>query len=180
MLRVRGQTMDKSSTPPHPHSIYLLRTMQQQHMTLSAMADQKANMLLGVSSVVLALVVREGTLAGLKPPLVILCITVFLSALCCLFAVLPATGARPPSGPQALPRNLLFFGAFTEMDEAQFQAEIRTLINSDEAIYAAMARDVYQQGLVLRAKKYRWLGHAYRIFIAGLLLTFAALAATFL
>lgn len=166
------------SRPPHPHSIYLLRTMQQQHMTLSAMADQKANMLLGVSSVVLALVVREGSLAGMKPPLLILCLTVFLAALCCLMAVLPSVGRRPPSSVPTLPANLLFFGVFTDMDEAAFQAEIRHLIGSDEKIYAAMARDVYQQGLVLRAKKYRWLGHAYRIFIGGLLLTFAALALT--
>ena len=178
MIRAGGRKMEDSS--PHPHSIYLLRTMQQQHMTLSAMADQKANMLLGVSSVVLALVVREGTLTGMKPPLLILCMTVFLAALCCLMAVLPSTGPRPPSAGLAPSPNLLFFGVFTEMDEPAFQAEIRNLINSDTAIYAAMARDVYQQGQVLRAKKYRWLRHAYRIFIGGLILTFAALALTLL
>jgi hypothetical protein len=40
--------------------------MQQQHMTLSSMADQNASMLLAVTSVMLALVVRNGTLVNLK------------------------------------------------------------------------------------------------------------------
>lgn len=170
--------MEDISGTPHPHSIYMLRTMQQQHMTLSAMADQKANMLLGVSSVVMALVVREGTMSGMKPPLIILCITVFLAALCCLLAVLPAVGKSPPSGGKSMPPNLLFFGMFTDLEEPEFQAQISKVLVSDEAIYAAMVRDVYQQGIVLRAKKYRYLGYAYRIFIIGLLLTFAALALT--
>ena len=34
-----------------------------------------------------------------------------------------------------------------------------------------MLRDMYQNGLVLQRRKYRYLGYAYRTFIAGLVLT---------
>ena len=37
-----------------------------------------------------------------------------------------------------------------------------------------MARDIYQNGLVLARKKYRLLGWAYRIFLAGLTASLAA------
>ena len=35
-----------------------------------------------------------------------------------------------------------------------------------------MARDIYQNGVVLERKKYRLLGYAYRIFLVGLTLSF--------
>ncbi|WP_439534037.1 Pycsar system effector family protein [Polymorphobacter sp.] len=169
-----SQKTGADSAAPHPHSIYMLRTMQQQHMTLSAMADQKANMLLGVSSVVLALVVREGSMARFHPAMIILTVTVFLAALCCLLAVLPSIG-RPPAPVQPVQPNMLFFGVFTEFDEEAFHRHMQGIMGSDEAIYRAMIRDVYQQGLVLKRKKYRFLGYAYRVFIVGLVLTFVAL-----
>lgn len=158
--------------PPHAHSIYLLRTVQQQHVTLSAMADQKANMLLGVASVVLALVVREGTLVGLKPPVLVLAASSFIAALCCMLAVVPAIGRpRAPQGTALAEPNILFFGVFAELSEAEFLARMRVIMASDTAIYAAMVRDVHQQGLLLKRKKYFFLGWAYRAFIVGLLLT---------
>lgn len=172
--------MDGPLQPSHGHSIYMLRTMQQQHMTLSAMADQKANMLLGVASVMLALVVRNGTLVNLQPPLLILTLTAFMAALCCMLAVIPAVGKAPTVAPlPGFQPNMLFFGVFADLDEKEFQARMRGIMATDEAIYEAMLRDVHQQGLVLKRKKYRFLGYAYRIFIVGIVLTLAALLLPF-
>ncbi|MBU6164629.1 MAG: hypothetical protein KGQ52_00700 [Alphaproteobacteria bacterium] len=150
-------------------------------MTLLAIADQKASMLMAVASVMLALVVRNGTLVNLKPPLLILTITAFLAALSCMIAVLPAVGHTPTRKvqPEFVP-NLLFFGVFADLSEADFRSRMRGVMASDVAIYDAMPRDVHQQGLVLKTKKYRFLGYAYRIFIVGIVLTLAALLAEFL
>ena len=165
--------MTEEIPPPHPHSIYLMRTVQQQHVTLSAMADQKANMLLGVASVVLALVVREGTLAGLRPPVLVLAGSSFIAALCCMLAVVPAIGRpRAPKSEVLAEPNILFFGVFAELSEEEYLARMRKIMASDTAIYAAMVRDVHQQGMLLKRKKYFFLGWAYRVFIAGLVLTF--------
>jgi hypothetical protein len=170
----------KDAPAPHAHSIYMLRTMQQQHLTLSAMADQKANMLLGVASVMLALVVRNGTLVNVQPPLIVFTLTAFLAALCCMLAVIPAFSGKPPNVPvPEFTPNILFFGVFAELDEEVFQARMRLVMGSDEAIYEAMLRDVYQQGLVLKRKKYRYLGYAYRVFIAGIALTLGTLVLQF-
>ena len=42
-----------------------------------------------------------------------------------------------------------------------------------------MIHDLYQNGMVLQRKKYRLLGHAYRIFLAGLTASFLAFVAEF-
>ena len=44
-------------------------------------------------------------------------------------------------------------------------------LKADETVFRTMLHDVYQNGQVLQAKKYKYLGRAYRIFIAGLSLT---------
>jgi Pycsar effector protein len=41
-------------------------------------------------------------------------------------------------------------------------------MRDDEASYRAMARDLYQNGRLLARKKYRLLGWAYRLFLAGM------------
>ncbi len=154
----------------HPNAIHLLRTMQAHHVMLSSMADQKANILIGVNSVIFALVVREGS--AMTPPMLVLAASSSLAAILCMLAVVPAFGARKTKGP-VMPPNILFFGAFTAMTEAEFVAEL-DIINCDDArIRQAMARDVYQLGLVLKQKKYRYLAMAYQVFIIGLILTFA-------
>jgi hypothetical protein len=163
--------MEEPPPQSHAHSIYMLRTVQQQHLTLSMMADQKANMLLGVSSVVMALVVREGRLDGLSPAVLVMGFFSFAAALLCMLSVIPKIGGpKPDTRPEARP-NILFFGIFAELPEEEFLARMRKVMSSDAEIYATMVRDVHQQGLLLKRKKYFWLGWAYRVFIVGLVLT---------
>lgn len=155
----------------HVNAIHLLRTMQAHHVMLSSMADQKANILIGVNSVIFALVVREGT--AMTPPLLVLAASSGLAAILCMLAVVPVFGVRKPKGPP-MPPNILFFGAFTSLSEAQFMHELDVINVDDVKIRRAMARDIYQLGQVLKNKKYKFLGWAYRVFIAGLVLTFLA------
>jgi hypothetical protein len=80
------------------------------------------------------------------------------------------TRRRRPAGPL----NLLFFGSFTQLDEEEFTDRITERLRTDDSIYRTMAHDIYQNGLVLQNKKYRMLGYAYRIFLVGLVASFAA------
>jgi hypothetical protein len=155
----------------HANAIHLLRTVQAHHVALSSMADQKANILIGVNSVIFALVVREGT--AMTPPMLVLAAASGLAAILCMLAVVPVFGVRRPKGPP-MPPNILFFGAFTNLSEAQFMHELDVINTDDVKIRRAMARDIYQLGQVLKNKKYKYLGWGYRVFIGGLLLTFAA------
>jgi hypothetical protein len=159
----------------HPNAIHLLRTMQGHHVALSSMADQKANILIGVNSVIFALVVKEG--AAMTLPMLVLAASSSLAAILCMFAVVPAFGARKSRTPPP-PPNYLFFGAFTELTEQQFVDKLDYINCDDARIRRAMARDVYQLGAVLKHKKYRYLALAYRVFIIGLALTFVTFVAT--
>ncbi|OYW15502.1 MAG: hypothetical protein B7Y82_12980 [Sphingomonadales bacterium 32-65-25] len=150
----------------HANAIHLLRTMQQHHVTLSAMADQKASIIIGVNSVVFALVVKE---AATNPALLVLAASSGLAAVLCMLAVLPKLGGG--KGPAA-PPNLLFFGGFTQLSEADWIDWLERTNADDHAIQVAMARDVYQLGQVLAQKKYKYLGWGYRVIIGGLIATF--------
>lgn len=159
----------------HPNAIHLIRTMQAHHVTLSAMADQKANIIIGVNSVIFALVVKE---AAQNPALLVLAASSGLAAVLCMLAVLPAIGGgkRQPGGPAPRP-NLLFFAGFTQLSEAEWTAWLERTNSDDAAIQAAMAHDVYQLGQVLAHKKYKYLAWGYRVFIGGLIATFAVFLA---
>lgn len=154
----------------HANAIHLLRTMQQHHVTLSALADQKASIIIGVNSVVFALVVTE---AATNPALLVLAASSGLAAVLCMLAVLPKLGGgKGQSSALAAPPNLLFFGGFTQLSEADWIDWLERTNADDHAIQVAMARDVYQLGQVLAQKKYKYLGWGYRVFIGGLIATF--------
>jgi len=151
----------------HANAIHLIRTCQAHHVTLSAMADQKANIIIGVNSVIFALVVKE---AAHNPALLVLAASSGLAAVLCMLAVLPAIGGAKAT---AAPPNLLFFAGFTRLSEAEWIDWLVRTNSDDHAIQMAMARDVYQLGQVLARKKYKYLGWGYRVFIGGLIATFA-------
>lgn len=155
----------------HANAIHLIRTMQAHHVTLSAMADQKANIIIGVNSVIFALVVKD---AAHNPALMVLAASSGLAAVLCMLAVVPSLGGGKGPPP---PANLLFFAGFTQMSEAQWLDWLERTNADDHAIQAAMARDVYQLGQVLAKKKYRYLGWGYRVFIGGLIATFCTFLA---
>lgn len=152
----------KSGPPAYPpNAVHLTRTAVQAQMQLSAMADQKASILMGATFVIFTIAVGRGT--GAPLPLLILGGSAFLSAVCAVIAILPAVHSR-----KAAPLNLMFFGSFTRLDEEDYVERLLDRLRSDDGIYRTMAHDIYQNGAVLAHKKYRMLGWAYRLFLVGL------------
>lgn len=158
---------------PVPNAIHLLRTAVQTNMQLSQMADQKANMLIGASMVIFTLSVAQLRSGRLMMPVAILAVGVFLAATCAILAVLPSVSR--PRGTVGEDDNLLFFGIFTSLSEAEFSDHMMRLVADDEALCRAMLRDMYQNGQVLQRRKYRYLGYAYRLFLTGVVASFVAL-----
>ncbi len=162
----------KPTTPAYSaHAVHLLRTAVQAHMMLSQMADQKAGMLMAATFVVFTIAIGQAGNGNFVLALVILGLFAFLSAICAILAVLPAVHPSEQVGTDA---NLLFFGAFSQLSEAEFADRLLPLLTSDEAVFRTMLRDLHQNGQVLQRKKYRYLGYAYRLFLAGLILAGAA------
>ena len=150
-------------------AIHLVRTTMQVNVTLSQMADQKASILMGATFVVFTIAVGQASRGDFPYALMVLAISAFLSALFAIAAVLPAI--RPPRSSSSDKDNILFFGVFAHLSEDEYAERVLASLRSDETVFRAMLRDTYQNGLVLQRKKYRYLGYAYRIFLAGLTVT---------
>jgi hypothetical protein len=153
---------------PFPaNAVNVVRTAQQINVQLSSMADQKASILMGAAFVIFTIAINQahGTLPPL--PLLILGASAFVAAAFAALAIMPAVGAKPRG-----PANLLFFGAFAQLEEAEFTEAMLEILRSDEASYRAMLRDMHQNGVVLARKKYRMLAYAYRALLAGMTASF--------
>ena len=154
-------------------AVHLVRTAQTINLSLSQMADQKASILMGATFVVFTISVGQASRQGVGIAILVLAFFSFVSAMLAVFAILPSVTPKP--GP-ASNRNLLFFGNFTAMDENEFIETVLKELRAPEDVYRLMLRDIYQNGQVLQRKKYRFLGYAYRTFLAGLVLTVITLA----
>jgi len=158
------------------NAIHLVRTVQNNTLMLSHMADNKASILMGATFVVFSIAVSQSFSGNLPWSLGILAVFAFASSLLAVLAVMPSTAK--PKGP--VTPNPLFFGHFTSMDEDQWADDIVVRLQQDETVFRTMLHDIYQNGQVLQSRKYRYLGLAYRTFAVGLVATFAAYAAEFI
>lgn len=170
-----GEKARPVATPSSPsptgysnHAVHLVRTSQQINLSLSQMADQKASILMGATFLVFTISVGQARNGAFPYALAVLALFAFASAVCAVFAVLPKV-SNPKHGVGST--NKLFFGYFTAMDEDEWTEQVLADLRSDEAIFRSMLHDIYQNGMVLQRKKFRYLGIAYRIFIAGMCLT---------
>ena len=150
--------------PDGSYAIYMLRTMQQHHVHLSAQADQKASMLIGATAVIMTLIFRDAGGASVGLPLLCVAGASFVAAVLAIAAVVPLTKSKPGNTP-----NMMFFGSFIGLDEATYQAHMADIMASNATVRRAMVRDVYQLGQILGRRKYKLVGHAYRVFLLGLL-----------
>ena len=155
------------------HAIHLVRTTQNNTLKLSQMADQKASILMGATFLVFSISVSRSLAGNMPWSLVLLAVFAFASSMCAVMAVIPAitTPEKMPGRP-----NNLFFGHFTHLDEQQWTQDVLDDLKADETVFTAMLHDIYQNGLVLQKKKYRYLGLAYRTFIVGLIFTLIGFA----
>ena len=138
------------------------------------MADVKANMLLTMSSVVLTLCLPQVLNHSHLWPLYILICFCLLTVCLAAYAVMPKL---PPAG-RAAPDindpsfNLLFFGDFTRLSQAQFESAMEEVMNDPSRAYGAQVREIYLLGSFLAKKKYRFLRLGYLAFITGLFAAF--------
>lgn len=152
-----------------------LRTAQQNTLGLSAMADQKASVVLGAAFVMATIVF--GDIAGLdtlEAPRLLLAITSVASGVLAAGAVMPrvstpSTGGRP---------NLLFFGTVADLDRDDYFAQMREVLASDELLYEVILDDIHQASVVLHRRKYRLLKLSYLVLIVGMVATLIVTIAT--
>jgi len=163
----------------------MFRTSYRTHLDLSALADNKANIMISINGIIISIL-----LASIYPRIVdnrfLLLPTAVLLVFCLLSLVYAVLAARPRvtrreatlDEVRADKANILFFGTFTTMKEEDFLQGMGELIKDPERAYRNMMRDIYGLGLVLETK-YRLLRTSYTIFMLGLILGVVLFLAAF-
>lgn len=152
----------------------LLAGWQATHVEYSSMADNKASILMGATFVVFSLTLGEMESNQISLPLLLLGGFSFAATVLSVMTIIPVFGGRQSGAGKP---NLLFFGVFARMKEEEFIEALFHELGSRERAYRLIARDVYQNGVVLQRHKYRWLRYAYRTFLAGIVATAIAFVA---
>jgi len=166
----------------------MYRTTYRTHTNLSAMADNKANIMLSVNAIVLSILVSNllPKLQG-DPSLKLLIPTLLLTMTCLVSMIYATLATRPKVTEGKVTReaikqrkaNLLFFGNFYNMPLEDFQWGVNEMLRDSDFLYSSMSRDLYFLGIVL-AQKYRYLMVCYNIFMLGMIISMAAFAISFI
>ncbi|MCC2547298.1 DUF5706 domain-containing protein [Hymenobacter sp. BT175] len=165
----------------------VFRTTYSNHITLSQMADNKANMMISLNAVILSILI---TYLGAKTsaigpaftrnpilavPMGVLVATALGSVVSAILSAQPDVTSfkwlsRSPQIATNRRVNLLFFGNFTKISLDNFQLGMHELMRNKDLLYTNMITDIYYLGEVL-SRKYRLLRISYTIFMLGIILT---------
>lgn len=155
------------------------RSIYRVHINLSAIADNKANIMISVNAILISVLISllsYKNISETNPQImlpVLLFIVTGLSSL--IFAVLSARPkvSYPNKGitdKSILKRNAVFFGSFVTMKLDEYEDVMDEMFKDGSLIYGNMIRDMYFLGKVLD-KKYQHLIISYNIFMIGFALT---------
>ena len=157
----------------------MFRVTLRNHITLSNIADTKANILLSVNAIIVSLV-----LANLIPkldnpsntyliyPTVIFVLFTIVAIILSVLATRPnvTRGQFTKEDVKNKKVNLLFFGNFHRMKLNDFEWAMNEMMQDKEYLYSSMTKDLYFLGKVLD-KKYKILRITYTIFIIGIIVS---------
>ena len=157
------------STPTdHTAALKVLHAAQQHHVSMSAMADVKASFLLATSIITLALTGPQAVHDPKQGGLIALAVTSLLVGSLASRALMPRLlMLREPDRKPEL--NLLFCGHFAQLGEDDYVNRIKKALSDGDGAVDALARDVFQMGMILHQKKFRHLGYAYTVCFGGLI-----------
>ena len=165
----------------------LFRVTLKNHITLSDIADTKANILLSVNAIIISL-----ALSNLIPkldnpsnsyliyPTIIFIIFGVASMVLAVLATRPnvTSGKFTQEDVKNKKVNLLFFGNFHKMKLEEYEWAIKELVKDKEYIYSSLTKDLYFLGLVLN-RKYNLLRWTYTIFVIGIIISVIAFGIAF-
>jgi len=155
----------------------MFRTTSRNHIDLSSIADNKANIMISINSIILSILIsvmfrKFEDFPNLVIPTVILTVVCLLTIVFAVLATRPniTAGTFTQEDIRQKKTNLLFFGNFHRMPLNDFEWGIREIMRDREFLYGSMIKDIYFLGKVL-GRKYRLLRISYTIFMYGFILS---------
>mgnify|MGYP006073903915 CR=1 FL=1 len=156
---------------PAAHIDNMLRQTRQHHVTLSSMADAKANMLLTMSSVVTTLCLPQLDNVTYRPALAALMLFCLITIYFACHVVMPGSSlSNRPEADLKLNNptfNPLFFGDFHTLKFDHYLTLMEETMNNPSLSYEVQLREIYGLGQYLAKKKYRMLRLGYLAFLTG-------------
>lgn len=156
----------------------MFKTALRNHLDLSNLADNKANIMLSVNALIITIMVTGSAISQIKendfvwPALGVLLTTCLISMIFATLATRPIrmTGYTDEGKIKAGESNLFFFGNFYKMNYKEYQAGMQLVITDNERLESSIMRDLYFLGRSL-GNKYRRLRVCYTVFMIGVITT---------
>lgn len=153
------------------------KTALRNHIDLSSIADNKANIMLSVNAVIITvglplLLDKINTNPKLIIPTIILSLTSLISMIFATLATRPIamTGVTYPEQIGQKKSNMFFFGNYYKMSFQQYEEGIKEVVSNNEILDNSITRDLFFLGKSL-GKKYEHLRWCYNIFMFGVAAT---------
>ena len=165
----------------------MFRVALRNHITLSDIADTKANILLSVNAIIISLALSNllpkldnPSNAHLFVPTIIFVVFTVASIVLSVLATRPnvTEGKFTKEDVANKKVNLLFFGNFHQMNLDDFEWGISEMMTDRDYLYGSLTKDLYFLGLVLN-RKYKILRLTYTVFMLGIILSVLAFAISF-
>tara|TARA_R110002073_G_scaffold108336_3_gene243355 strand:- start:28202 stop:29398 length:1197 start_codon:yes stop_codon:yes gene_type:complete len=165
----------------------MFRVTLRNHITLSDIADTKANILLSVNAIIVSLALSNllpkldnPSNSHLIVPTVIFVLFTLASMVLSVLATRPnvTSGKFTKEDVKNKKVNLLFFGNFHKMKLDEFEWAMGEMMQDRDYLYSSMKKDLYFLGLVLN-RKYGILRTTYTVFIVGIIISVLAFAVSF-
>lgn len=158
----------------------LFRVTSANHMELSAMADNKANIMISVNSIIISIVVtvlirKLEEFPNYTIPAVFLVGTCLIAMVFAILATRPKVSHGKVTTEDIANKkgNLLYFGNFYQMSLEDYTVGIEKMMTDSEYLYGSMTRDIYYLGKIL-GLKYKLLRTSYNVFMYGFILSVVA------
>lgn len=158
----------------------MFRTTSKNHLDLSSMADNKANIMISVNTILISVVVtvlirKLNEYPNLVLPTLLLILVCLVTIVLSILATRPnvSSGVFEDEDVKNKKANLLFFGNFHGMDLKRYEWGMKEMMKDGDYLYGSLIRDIYFLGKVL-GKKYRLLRAAYTTFMIGFVVSILA------
>ncbi|MEE9374298.1 MAG: Pycsar system effector family protein [Saprospiraceae bacterium] len=171
-LKVTSQTIASSKAAQTQ-----LKTSLRNHIDLSAIADNKANIMLSINAIVITvglplIAQRLGANSYYIYPLIALALSSILSMAYATLATRPIkmSGKTNLDLIKEKKTNLFFFGNFYKMDFNEYETGIKEVVQKNDILENSITRDLFFLGKSL-GTKFDYLRSCYNIFMIGMMLT---------
>ncbi len=153
----------------------MFRITSKNHLTLSGMADNKANIMISVNAIILSIILSVlFRKFETDPQLVIPALSLMITSLTTIVFSILATRPNISKGKfteediKNRETNLLFFGNFHGMGVDNYLWGMKEMMKDGNYLYDSLIKDIYFLGVVL-GKKYKLLRISYTVFMFGLI-----------